>query len=658
VTNRLSWSDEVYRLFGLRPQEFAASYEAFLAGVHPDDRAAVDEAYRASLREGRDSYEIEHRIVRRDSGEVRFVREKCDHLRDASGRTVRSIGMVHDITERKEAEEILRQYQQHLEELVEARTAEMRLVNEALAAEIAERRRAEEERERQYERLLALINATPDIICFKDGEGRWLEANTADLKLFELEGLDYRGKTDRDLAEHTPFYREAFLTCAETDEAAWTSGGVSQGEEAIPRPDGGTNVYDVIKVPLFHQDGSRKGLVVLGRDITQRVRAEEQLRQAQKMETIGRLAGGVAHDFNNLLAVIVGYGELMLNRLPQEDKFRQKVQAIVDAGRLGAGLTRQLLIFSRRQTIQPEVLRLKTLVADMEKMLRRLIGEDIRFIFDLREDLGQVLADTGQMEQVVMNLVLNARDAMPQGGRLTIATANVDLPEDDRPWVIEASPGAYVLLRVEDTGCGILPQDLGRIFDPFFTTKEVGRGTGLGLATVYGIVQQSGGALRVESRPGGGTTFSLYLPRTEEETADGATEEKGAPPPGQGQLILLVEDEDMLRGLVAAELASLGYRVCAAADAEEALARVQREGLRPGLLLSDVVMPGMSGPVLAGRLRQLCPLLRVLFMSGYTDEAIARHGVPETGLPLISKPFALDELGHQVQAVLAAPPPA
>ncbi|MBI2571830.1 MAG: response regulator, partial [Candidatus Schekmanbacteria bacterium] len=380
--------------------------------------------------------------------------------------------------------------------------------------------------------------------------------------------------------------------------------------------------------------------------------AEEQLRQAQKLEAVGQLAGGVAHDFNNLLTVILGYGDTLLLALPPAGPLRKHADAIVTAGERAAGLTRQLLAFSRKQTLRPEVLDLNDVVRNMQKMLRRLIGEDIDIATALATDLGMIKADPGQVEQVIINLAVNARDAMPHGGRLLIETANVEQTAEGLLPANDTVTGAGVLMAIADTGCGMSDETKSHLFEPFFTTKGQGRGTGLGLATVYGIVKQSGGNISVASEPERGTTFKIYFPRVELPPTS-PTERFTTVVRGAGELVLVVEDEPALRDLFGSMLESLGYRSLVAADGEEALSAVN-DGTLPDLLVTDVVMPGMSGPVLASRLRQSLPELKVLFMSGYTDSAIVHHGVLDPGVPLMQKPFSVSHLSVAIREILEA----
>ena len=404
---------------------------------------------------------------------------------------------------------------------------------------------------------------------------------------------------------------------------------------------------------------NRRSELILAHDITERHRleaallaSEEQLRQSQKMEAVGQLAGGVAHDFNNLLTVIGGYSELLLRRLSPENPLRSSVEEIKKACDRAGGLTRQLLAFSRKQILQPKVLDLNTLVSDLDKMLRRLIGEDIDLLTITEPALGQVKVDPGQIEQVIMNLAVNARDAMPNGGQLTIQTSNVHLSEDYAQRHVAAVAGNYVMLSISDNGCGM---DLGtkdRIFEPFFTTKGTGKGTGLGLSTVYGIVNQSGGNIWVYSEVGKGTTFKIYLPRVDEPRDGGFAHGDSTPAPYGTETILLVEDEEQVRRIAHDMLEIQGYHVLVAVDGEEALAIGRQHEGEIDLMITDVVMPQMGGRESVERLSPLRPRMKVLYMSGYTDDAIVRHGLIDEQLQFIEKPFTADALARKVRMVL------
>jgi PAS domain S-box-containing protein len=398
-------------------------------------------------------------------------------------------------------------------------------------------------------------------------------------------------------------------------------------------------------------DESARRMIGVGMDIGERKSLEEQLRQAQKMEAIGQLAGGLAHDFNNLLTVIHGYAELVLSTLIADDRRRMDVDEIVKAAERAAALTRQLLAFSRKQVLQPTLLDVNSLVVNTSKMLRRLIGENIDLVTTLAPAPATVCADAGQLEQIVMNLAVNARDAMPRGGRLSIETAAVVLDESYAMQHVVVRPGPYVMMAVSDTGIGMDEQTRSRIFEPFFTTKERGRGTGLGLATVYGIVQQSGGYIWVYSEPGRGSTFKVYLPRAGEGAVlERPASEAEAAPTGS-ETVLLVEDEHAVRVLSRVLLERAGYRVLDAVDARQAENLFREHADRVDLLVTDVIMPGSSGPSLFRRLARERPRLRVLYMSGYTDDSIVHAGLP-TDIVFLQKPFSADGLLCKVREAL------
>jgi signal transduction histidine kinase len=401
------------------------------------------------------------------------------------------------------------------------------------------------------------------------------------------------------------------------------------------------------------EEGRPKSRLVINTDITEKKKLEAQLVQSQRLEAVGLLAGGMAHDFNNMLTVIIGSSEMALGRLRREEPAHELIQQVRKAGKRAAGLTRQLLAFSRKQVLAPVVLDLNALVGEVEKMLCRLIGEDVALATVLDPALGRVKADPGQMEQVLMNLAVNARDAMPTGGRLTIQTRNVGPDPSDAGQHPEVGPGPSVLLAVSDTGCGMDEETRARIFEPFFTTKEVGKGTGLGLATVYGIVRQSGGSIEVDSAPGRGTTFKIYLPRLAGEAAQAGGSELGphALPRGTAT-VLLVEDEEGVRSLGGLALRSAGYTVLEARDGEEALGVCQRHPGPIDLLVTDAVMPNLSGRQLAERVAPVRPGLKVLYMSGYTDDTVFRHGVREAEIAFLQKPFTPRVLVHKVHEVL------
>ncbi len=613
VANRLTWSDEVYRIFGLRREESPSTYEAFLDVVHPDDRAAVDAAYSASIREGRDSYEIEHRVVRQPTGEIRTVREKCEHVRVASGRIVRSVGMVHDITDSRRAEEALRESE---------------------------------------ERFRSLVEQAGDGFELLDADGRFVDVNTATCRqlgyskeeLLSLNVIDVSPLTSPEL------YAATFRSLVD---------GPPMTFETVNRRKDGTEFPVEITTSVIRLGGGLRALSLV-RDITDRKKAEEerehlrgQLAQAQKMESVGRLAGGVAHDFNNMLTVILGHTEMALTQAVPAQRVHAHLAAIEKAARRSAELIRQLLAFARKQTVVPRVLYLNDTVAGMLKMLRRLIGEDIDLAWVPGTGLWPVNIDPTQVDQLLANLCVNARDAIAGEGRICIRTGNVTLDEAwcaDHPDVL---PGAYVALTVSDNGCGMEKDVLEHLFEPFFTTKEVGRGTGLGLATVYGIVKQNGGHVSVSSKPGEGTTFDIYLHRCAREAAEAPPPSAGELPKGRGETVLLVEDEATVLDLGRAMLEELDYAVLTAGTPGEAI-RVARS--HPGeihLLITDVVMPEMDGQAIARELAAIKPGIRCLFVSGYTPDVIATRGVMDEGVHFLQKPFSLEALAGKVREALA-----
>ena len=397
----------------------------------------------------------------------------------------------------------------------------------------------------------------------------------------------------------------------------------------------------------------RQAEQVVINDVTERKRLEEQFRQAQKMEAVGRLAAGVAHDFNNLLTAILGTTDLMLEDLAPDDPDREGLLDIRSASERAAVLTRQLLTFSRQQVVSPQVLRLNDLVLELEKLLRRLLGEDVAIRVAVAPDCGGVKADPGQLEQVIVNLAVNARDAMPDGGRLTLETKNVDLDADYPTDRVTIPAGRYVMLAVTDTGTGMDAPTKARIFEPFFTTKPVGKGTGLGLATVYGAVQQSGGHIWLYSEVGQGTSFKIYLPRVDAVHAPAPVAEAAVVLDGS-ETVLVAEDEDAVRQIIERALQARGYRVMVARNGSEALALAGRHAGQIDLLVTDVVMPDMNGRVLSQRLMEVRPAIKTLYLSGYTDDAILHHGVLQEGVAFLQKPFSLGALARKVRDVIEA----
>jgi nitrogen-specific signal transduction histidine kinase len=401
-------------------------------------------------------------------------------------------------------------------------------------------------------------------------------------------------------------------------------------------------------------EDTSQSLELIAEDITERRVLEDQFRQAQKMEAVGRLAGGVAHDFNNLLMVISGYAEVLLENTERRHGLYPKIEAIQQASDRATTLTRQLLAFSRKQLLELKVVDVNAIVADMERLLRPLIGENIELVTRLDSNLGRTRADAGQIEQVIMNLVVNSKDAMPNGGKITIQTGNVNLDDDLRRDYSYIKAGPYVMLSVSDNGQGMDRETQSRIFEPFFTTKEKSKGTGLGLSTVYGIIKQSGGYIFAQSEVGRGAKFSIYLPRVEEAAAPLSHAAATQAPVGGSETVLLVEDEESVRQLVKETLESKGYRVIEADHGAAALEAVSKHSGEIDLLVSDVVMPGMSGRDLAAKLRVTHPTTKVLYLSGYTEDAIVHQGVLEPDTAFLQKPFTLQALSRKVREVLGS----
>jgi len=602
------------RIYGREPEEMIGRpYTEF---VPPEEASRGLAELEKAVASGAPTLSFENVVLHRDGHEVVLLANSVVR-RDEAGTVIGAVGMSQDITGRRRTEEALRASKQIIE---------------------------------------GIINAIPVRVFWKDRNLVYLGCNAAFARDAGFaDPKEVVGKDDFQMGwrDQADLYRN--------DDREVIESGVSRLliEEPQTTPEGKTITLLTSKLPLRNSSGEISGVLGTYIDITERKRLadektalEDQLRQAQKVEAIGRLAGGVAHDFNNMTAIILGYGEMLLDRLRADEAGRKWAEQIVEAGKRSAALTRQLLAFSRRQVLLPVVLDLNELLRDLERMLGRLIGEHFALRFHLAGDLGRITADPGQIEQVVTNLLINARDAMPRGGRITVETANVDLDESYARDHRSVVPGAYVLLAITDSGSGMDKATLARLFEPFFTTKEKGKGTGLGLSTAYGFVKQSGGYLYAYSEPGLGTSFKIYLPRTDAHPQAPAGATRGEAPRGDGELVLLVEDEQSLRELCATVLLRLGYRVSAAGSGPEALALVAESGLKPNLVLTDVIMPGMSGPEMAARFGRDRPDFKMLYMSGYPDEAIARHGVLEPGIFFLQKPFTERDLAVKVREAL------
>jgi PAS domain S-box-containing protein len=529
-----------------------------------------------------------------------------------------------------------------------------RAVRHAIALRAGERQRREAEvaLRASEERFRALVENSSDALLLIDGEARVTYLAPSSTRHLGWKPEEMVGRSIFDFLH--PDDRE--LVGNRMAESLRQPGQLVTAEIRFLHADGSWRIMEGAGVNHL-KDPSVGAIVVNARDITDRRRLEEQLRQAQKMEAVGQLAGGVAHDFNNLLTAILGYCNLMLDEIPREDPLRPDLEEIHSAGERAAALTRQLLAFSRRQMLQPQIVDINTLVQQLEKLLRRLISEDVELVTALAPALSPVRVDPASVEQVLVNLAVNARDAMPLGGRLTIETANVELDDAYAVTHVTARPGHYVMLAVSDTGEGMDAMTSARVFEPFFTTKEQGKGTGLGLATVYGMVKQSGGYIWVYSEPGHGTTFKVYLPHAEQRVSSHSSHAgRRRNDESHGwETVLLVEDEDAVRVLAREVLRRHGYVVLEARHGVDALRIAERHHDDIHLMVTDVVMPHMSGRDLAQRLSTVRPNMKLLFMSGYTDHAVMHRDVTP-GSAFIQKPFTPENLARKVRTVLDSEP--
>jgi len=596
---------------GYDPQEFAADPGLWIRMVPEDDRTAVVEHASAAL-SGQQPAPLEHRIVRKDGSE-RWVRNTTVPHRDGEGQLLSYDGLIHDVTEQRHAQQ--------------ERQALLRLHE-------------------------STVSTIPSSLLVLDADLNVLMANRRYLRGRGIESSDVVGKN---ISAVFPSSLQAEQSLMDRMAAVARKGGeddlLGVRHTSSDHEEKDLNIRICgIHSPEERDHGPRVLLVL--EDVTVQRQLEAQLRQAGKMETVGRLAGGVAHDFNNMLTGIKGYAQLLLPEMPEGSSAYEdltQIQALTDRA---AALTRQLLAFSRKQALELAVLDLNNVVANATKMLRRLIGEDVDLVSVPGSELGSVYADPGQIEQVLMNLAVNARDAMPNGGKLTIETANVVLDGDYVKTHPGAKPGSHVMIAVTDTGHGMDDEVLGHIFEPFFSTKEEGKGTGLGLATVYGIVKQHGGNVWVYSEPRRGTTFKIYLPHHGEEAQEVVVPLAAGPLLGGTETILVVEDEEAVRVVAQRVLEEQGYTIFCAADPQEAEALFARHGAEVSILVTDVVLPGPSGRELYERLVVDKPELKVLYMSGYTDNAIVHHGVLDAGTPFIQKPFDPASLVRKVREVL------
>ncbi len=593
-TNQVTYSAEWKRQIGYEEYEISDDFAEWESRVHPDDLEPLLEQIKQTIARLRQDHIAEFRFRHKD-GSYRWILTQSSVILNESGEAIRMLGSHVDITDRK---------------------------------------LMEDEQQRTAQQLTSLVDNLLDSVVVTSLNGVIRFVNNAACLFFgrkknDLIGIELGLPVDEDkIFEITAHLPNAEMRYAEAKSA------------------------------VINWDNEHAYLISL-RDITEIKHAEAenekinmQMTQAQKMESIGNLAGGIAHDFNNMLSVILGYGEELVNALESTDPLRQSAQEIVEAGRRSAELTRQLLAFSRRQTLRLEVLDLNDIIRSLENVLRRLIEENVELTTVLTEGPASVEVDPGQLEQVIINLVVNARDAMSEGGKIIIEIAEVELTDKHTGTYFDVMPGEYVMLSVSDNGCGMDEAIRTKVFEPFYTTKEKGKGTGLGLSTVYGIVKQSRGYIWVYSEPGQGTTFKIYLPKTTGKLSVKKKLSNADSIEGNGEMILVVEDEPSLRKLCERILKSLNYKVTTAANGKEALLLLEEKKFRPDLVITDVIMPEMGGKDLIHHLRTLLPYLKFLYMSGYTDNAIVNNGTLDSGVPFIQKPFSKGAIGKMIRSIL------
>ena len=607
ATGILEWSDELYDIFGVDKAAFGQTLEAFLATVHPDDQRRVHAAVARNVATG-GAFNHTYRVL--VHGETRVIHVVGQVFTTKEGLPCRVAGTSQDVTERVRAEEVLR-----------LRDRAIQAVN------------------------LGVVITDPSL-----PDNPIIYASPGFERLTGYASSEILGRNCR------------FLQGRETDPeaVALIRTAILFAEPCMIelrnyKKDGTPFWNELSMSPVRDESGRVTHFVGVQSDVTERRQMEGQLRQSQKMEGIGQLAGGVAHDFNNILTIINCYSDIIQSKLPAESPLQEAVREISLAGERATSLTRQLLAFSRREVVEMKVLDLNSVVTDTAKMLRRLIGEDVELEFVAEPTLKPVRADRGQLEQILINLAVNARDAMPRGGKLTIETTNAEVDETYTRTRAELHPGSYVVLNVSDTGCGMDAATRSRIFEPFFTTKELGKGTGLGLATVFGIVKQSQGQIFVDSEPECGTTFRIYLPAVNESASASRSHSDVKLPDRGDETILLVEDEPILRTLARHILEAKGYTILEAGHGEDALQLAEKHTAPLHLLVTDVVMPVMGGRELAERLGALRPGIKILYLSGYTDDAVVRQGILHAEAPFLQKPYTPTSLAQKVRTVLDQP---
>ncbi len=735
--DRLTWTDQVYEIFGVDRNSFATTFEAFRDFVPPEDLAVLTEQHHRALTEG-SAMDLQHRLIRPD-GRIRHVRARAQLHRRAPGASPVLVGTVQDVTSEHEAESALRlseerfrgiissaalgivvcdvdgriqvanevfcrmlgyaaaelaaldkislihpddrvRYQNALDRLmagdIQSFIMEMRCLRKngdvlwsrvsvsaqfdhagnpigmiVIAEDVTEQRQVEG----QLRLLESAIARTNDLVIITeanliDGEGpKIVYVNDAFERRTQFSREEILGKTPRMLQGVNTSRSELNRIRLSLERMEPVRAQLTNYQK-----DGGEYSIELEIAPVFDRNGRCAHFVAIERDITERLALEAQLRQSQRLESVGQLTGGVAHDFNNLLTVVLGNADLLYDELAENDARRPLAEMIVGAAQKGAELTQRLLAFSRRQALDPKIVDINQLLHGMHGLLLRTLGEHIEIAVLTAENLARASVDPGQLESAILNLCLNARDAMSAGGRLTLETANMLLDAKYAANHSEVRAGRYVMLAVSDTGVGISAQDLPRVFEPFFTTKETGKGTGLGLAMVYGFIKQSGGHVSIYSERGQGTSVKMYLPSTdaEQELSSQPAETQLT---GGSESILLVEDDPMVRSFAKKELVSLGYRVVEAANAPTALGLLRGPEVFD-LLFTDIVMPGgMSGKQLADEALKVRPALKVLYTSGYAENAIVHHGRLDPGVTLLPKPYRRKELADKVRNTLTRP---
>jgi len=601
-------SPSCFNITGYTTKEFYDNPQLINDIIHHDDKE-----YWLSYEHGKeDAFEI--RILTKDN-KIKWVSHICREIYDGNENFLGIRGSNRDVTKNKTLELSIKEQAKILQEL---------------------------------------IDLMPSFVCLKDGEGKWLLANKADLELFHLINVDYKGKKDSELTPFTlSIYKDAFLACEKTDEMTWKAGAVQRNIEIIPVPGAEPRQIDVIKLPLFNEDGSRKGLLIVGIDMTDTLLMQERLNQAQKMEAIGQLAGGVAHDFNNILMILQGYSEILDMKLRHPDPLRKYVENMQTAINRGSRVVKQLMTFSRKQSLRIETFDLNIMLKEVLPLLNKAIREDINLEIKPNIEPIKINADRGQLEQVLINLVANSRDAMQQGGKIKIILNKINVTQSYIKRHGEIKPGKYAQIFVSDTGSGMDKKVIEHVFEPFFTTKEFGKGTGLGLSIVHGIICQHNGFINIYSEIGVGTIFKIYLPLFGEEGDLTKEDKKDILYLKGAETILYAEDDELVRDALTAILEESGYKIIEAKDGVEAIELFKQFKDEIDLLLFDVLMPRKSGKTAYDEIKKISPKVKIIFMSGYNEEILADAGKLEEGFELIEKPVTAKVLLRKIYNIIA-----